>query len=637
MKSFFAAASLVARISAAAIRRGDSDTSSCSFQIISSGGVNGVMGQYEDGQNRLNGSYPPATYHYSNGGIVDQSGRGCIVTLTNDATHQFQCDLNTAPTDAFSISHMGSISFQGSDQFYACPYITQYNVYTQWLQGQDKCVPIKLSTNATCAAASRSSGASSASGYGAESSQVSRPGYVSESTLVVIQSTPVQVVPGYGSSTSATEASPVESTSVPVVPAAASTSVIEASPVRSTSIPVVPAYGGETSQGSVPGYGSQPTSAPVETVPIESTVSITEYESASVVSYPALSSPAQLTVTQSTTVLTTDCSETEISISSGTTVYYTHQTQSIFTSVVTPSVPAPSDYAPAATPSSSAESVSTPVVSTSVAQSQATEAPSPSSPVSIYTVATESTTFTEDIPSSTTSGTTYATSWSIPAGNISVTSPIGTASTISSYSHSYSQLWSTSSPIAPSGTQPAGYGSIYSAPSSAVPATSTTASACQTSLEGAYQTPHLITWTSKSYPDTSYGSQYNATVNEDCSTIMNFDIPSDYAGKTCSVIFLFPKQEDLETSAWTWNQEGGIQFDSLSGVATDATTYNNAPAINGTLNTINIEAGNSYVVSTGACAAGTTESIELSSSNGLQLEFFEDWNPSSLGLYITAC
>ena len=64
---FFAAAA-----SAAVLPRGDQ----CCFQIYASGGVEGLMGQYIDGQNRINGSYAPETYCYSNGGITDAHGRG---------------------------------------------------------------------------------------------------------------------------------------------------------------------------------------------------------------------------------------------------------------------------------------------------------------------------------------------------------------------------------------------------------------------------------------------------------------------------------------------------------------------------------------------------------------------------------
>ena len=83
MARFFVAAAFAATASAAVLQR---RADSCGFQIQSSGGVDATMGQYEDGQNRLNGSYATATYYISNGGITDEAGRPCIVTTTNDAT-----------------------------------------------------------------------------------------------------------------------------------------------------------------------------------------------------------------------------------------------------------------------------------------------------------------------------------------------------------------------------------------------------------------------------------------------------------------------------------------------------------------------------------------------------------------------
>ena len=111
------------------------------------------MGHLSDGQNRINGSYPAATYCLNNGVMLDDTGKTCLVTLDNDATHQFQCDEHpeSAPlssTTGWSITTHGSLLFQGNDQFYACPATdTEYNLYTQWLKGQDKCKAVKLNTN----------------------------------------------------------------------------------------------------------------------------------------------------------------------------------------------------------------------------------------------------------------------------------------------------------------------------------------------------------------------------------------------------------------------------------------------------------------------------------------------------------
>jgi hypothetical protein len=162
-------------------------------------------------------------------------------------------------------------------------------------------------------------------------------------------------------------------------------------------------------------------------------------------------------------------------------------------------------------------------------------------------------------------------------------------------------------------------------------------SACPTSLTGAYQTPHLIVPISSEHPDWAYGTSYNGQINSTTSTIFNFDMPQDYKGKQCSLVFLFPNKKDLETSSYEFGGSGSLDFTALSTAASQKTSWSNAPSVKTDLGSIAIQPGNSYVVATGDCQAGTTQSIELSSKDGLSLNFFEDYNPSPLGLFITSC
>jgi hypothetical protein len=142
---------------------------------------------------------------------------------------------------------------------------------------------------------------------------------------------------------------------------------------------------------------------------------------------------------------------------------------------------------------------------------------------------------------------------------------------------------------------------------------------------------------SSEHPDHAYGTTYNGQVNSTASTIFNFDVPQDYKGKQCSIVFLFPKKSDLKTSGYNFGGSGSLDFAELSSPATQKTSWSNAPSVKKDLGSIALQSGNSYVVATGDCQAGTTQSIELSSQNGLSLNFFEDYNPSPLGLYITSC
>jgi hypothetical protein len=101
------------------------------------------------------------------------------------------------------------------------------------------------------------------------------------------------------------------------------------------------------------------------------------------------------------------------------------------------------------------------------------------------------------------------------------------------------------------------------------------------------------------------------------SSIFNFDIPANYAGQTCSLIFLFPLQSQLQTSSFTFSGSGGIDFSLLNGVATTATSYSNAPGVATDYGTKVVAPGNSYTIATFACPAGTTVSFEMKAMLGV--------------------
>ncbi|KAL6231512.1 ubiquitin 3 binding protein But2 C-terminal domain-containing protein [Aspergillus navahoensis] len=182
-------------------------------------------------------------------------------------------------------------------------------------------------------------------------------------------------------------------------------------------------------------------------------------------------------------------------------------------------------------------------------------------------------------------------------------------------------------------TGPAGGGASGQPPSQPQPS----GGSCPTDLSGNYEFPHLIVPIDSSSPDEAYGTQFNGTVTPTVSTIFNFDIPAADAGKTCSLVFLFPRQEDLETSAFDFSGDGTIQFSAVETPATQSTTYNNAPQISQSLGQFTVSPGNSYTVSSFECPAGQTVGYEMSTAGSTNLEFFEDYNPSPIGLFITVC
>jgi hypothetical protein len=159
---------------------------------------------------------------------------------------------------------------------------------------------------------------------------------------------------------------------------------------------------------------------------------------------------------------------------------------------------------------------------------------------------------------------------------------------------------------------------------------------CPADLSGAYQYPHLIIPVSSSSPNKAYGTSYNGEISSTVSSIFNFDIPTSYTG-TCSLVFLFPEQSQLQTSSFTFSGNGEIDFAELSTVATQATTYASQGHVKTDYGVKTVTPGSSTVVATFPCPAGQAVSYELGAKSGTSLTYFQDYNPSPIGLYITSC
>ena len=198
-------------------------------------------------------------------------------------------------------------------------------------------------------------------------------------------------------------------------------------------------------------------------------------------------------------------------------------------------------------------------------------------------------------------------------------------------------------------SSPAGGGGGGSSPSQSAPQPSSSSpsggggngggsgNSCPTNLNGQYSAPHLIVPVDSSKPDNAPGTSYNGTISSSKTTLYNFDIPQSYESKTCSLVFLFPKQEDLETSAFTFSGDGKIDFAKLQSPVQESTSYSNMPSVEKDYGVTTVSPGNSYTISTFSCPAGQTVAYEMKNAGSTYLDFFEDYNPSPLGLYITTC
>ncbi|KAJ5128891.1 hypothetical protein N7526_007057 [Penicillium atrosanguineum] len=292
------------------------------------------------------------------------------------------------------------------------------------------------------------------------------------------------------------------------------------------------------------------------------------------------------------------------------------------------SVPAASSAQPSG-PASSAECLAGSPVTTTVTVTASDCACATSAPAAGGSGAAGGGSASSSAPAGGAGGSPAPTS-SAPAGSVQPSGPAGDPSTMSNAAQP-----STMSNAA----QPSTMSSVAAtSASSTASSTSSAGGHCPTTLtSGNYQYPHLIIPVDSSSPDTAAGTSYNGTVSSTISTIFNFDIPSSYSDKTCSLVFLFPKKADLETSSYSFSGDGKIDVSKLSSVATESTDYSNAPSVAQDLGDITISPGNSYVLSTFACPSGEAIAYEMKNAGSTNLNFFEDWNPSPLGLFITTC
>ncbi|GAB7332268.1 hypothetical protein MBLNU13_g04110t2 [Cladosporium sp. NU13] len=159
---------------------------------------------------------------------------------------------------------------------------------------------------------------------------------------------------------------------------------------------------------------------------------------------------------------------------------------------------------------------------------------------------------------------------------------------------------------------------------------------CPGSLTKDFQFPHLILPIDSSKPHKAYTTSFNGTATHDISTIFNFDIPESWRGKRCSADFLFPEQSQLETSAFTLTGSGEVEFSDLYKPAVQGTTtFANKPMTHGNFPSIKLVPGNSYRVWEGPCMSqGATYAIEMKAKGDTCFNYFQDFNPCPIGLYV---
>ncbi|KAH0010052.1 hypothetical protein KCU80_g21278, partial [Aureobasidium melanogenum] len=162
-------------------------------------------------------------------------------------------------------------------------------------------------------------------------------------------------------------------------------------------------------------------------------------------------------------------------------------------------------------------------------------------------------------------------------------------------------------------SKPASSAPASSKPASSAPAPSASATGkCPLDLKaGAYEYPHALR--------VNGVNGYNITVNKDTKTDVGFDVPQGDAGKTCSTYFSLPKASDLATSGYSLSGSGMINVSKDGKVI-----YSFAP-----------QPGNAYMIESGACAAGKFVTYTFSTTDSVDVNLFNDYNPCALGAFVT--
>ncbi|KAF2089597.1 hypothetical protein K490DRAFT_37086 [Saccharata proteae CBS 121410] len=286
------------------------------------------------------------------------------------------------------------------------------------------------------------------------------------------------------------------------------------------------------------------------------------------------------------------------------------------------SAPQESESVTASSPAYTAPQQTTETVqaSTSVATVPAASSPAYTAPAESSTVAASS------APVSSATSSTVAES--SPAASSPVASVVSSTVVESSPAASSPVASAASSTVAASTS--AGATTAAATPSSS-------SGICPTDLAGDYQYPHLLVPVNSTTPNTAYGTQYFGTISSTVCSTYNFDIPANYTGLTCTLEFLFPLKSELETSDFTVSGSGEVTFSELSSPVSESTTYDTVPSTEKTLGSYNLAPGNSYVIQTGECKAGQTIAYEICGSGSFYLNYFQDWNPSPIGLFERAC
>ncbi|KAF2742915.1 hypothetical protein M011DRAFT_252201 [Sporormia fimetaria CBS 119925] len=133
-------------------------------------------------------------------------------------------------------------------------------------------------------------------------------------------------------------------------------------------------------------------------------------------------------------------------------------------------------------------------------------------------------------------------------------------------------------------------------------------------------------------PETPNGVQYTARLTPTYSTLFNFDVHPEHAGKTCSLVFYLPNSPHGRWRHYDYKASGGIRVSQLENIATAASTWANVGGVRPVGTVAQLGFGGNLVTEF-PCPAGRTVGYRVDSINGLDLGYFQMVRPAS-GLFV---
>lgn len=158
-------------------------------------------------------------------------------------------------------------------------------------------------------------------------------------------------------------------------------------------------------------------------------------------------------------------------------------------------------------------------------------------------------------------------------------------------------------------------------------------------IPGFYRAPALIIPVSPEAPDTAYRTQYVAQITPGNSSLFSFDIPADWEGSSCSIIFTFPatQADTAFPEAWKFAGDGKIRLSELKAPFDQSVTFATTPEVKMSFEDITVVPGGEYRLSTEKCRAGSNIAIKAESCSGASIEYFQATGPKAIGVWITRC